>query len=405
MGYMKRLMEEYDASVARGYSIPEKGERFLCSDHYDNTYLRDFIVKKGREGICSYCGRKGVVLDLFEFVSYVGGRLADYLEDIDDAGLPSAKSYYDDEEEEIPGLVRRGSYIAPEEAEYYESNWEALEDFGLLSNSEILDGDISSHLFLEYKIRRNPTSYLLSEELSYLWERFCKLVKTSQRYTFFKSSLFDAISIENSDNGVFDILSELGGLVHLVEDSLPSGSTLYRCRPAKEGEQIDGFKDLTSPPVSKARSNRLSPSGISMFYGSFDLETPIKETKNYTKDPTIYLSAFRTTKQLSVVNLCKMPEADFWMPNGWQEYSFLNHFHKEISKPLGPDDVSEIEYVPSQIFTEYLRYLCKNTEGNHFDGIVYRSSLTDKENVVLFYDSKKSSSVLELLGPPRIITV
>ena len=405
MGFAKQIMEEHDASVARGYSIPEKGEKYLCSAHYSNEFLRDFILKHGREGTCSFCDNKGIVVDFSEFVSYVGGRLADYLEDIDDAGLPLANSFYDDDEEEIPGLVRRGVYIAPEDAEYYESNREAMIEFGLLSDLDTLDKDISSHLYLGGKIRRDPTSFLLSEELSYLWDRFCTLVKTSQRYTFFKSSLFDKTPIEFNEHGLFDILSELGGLVHLVEGILPADTTLYRCRPAKEGEIVDGFKDCTSPPVSKARANRLSPSGISMFYGSFDRETPVKETKNYTKDPIIYLGSFRTKRQLTVVNLCKIPEADFWMPNGWQEYSFLNQFHKEISKPLGPDDVAEIEYVPSQIFTEYLRFLCKSTKGVNYDGIVYRSSLTKKENVVLFYDSEASSSILELLGAPRFITV
>ena len=392
------MMEEHEASVARGYSIPESGERFLCSCHYDNIYLKDFIINNGIDGTCTYCGRKGIVIDFAMFVGFVGGRLSEYLEDLDAAGLPSAKAFYDDDEEEIPGFARRGYYIAPADVEYYASNEEAMYDIGLISDSDELNDALSSHLFLEDKIRRDPTSLLLSEELSFLWKQFCDLVKKRQRYTFFKSPLFERTTTDYSAHGLDDILSELGNLIHMVEEILPTGTVIYRCRPAKNEDVVRGFRDLTAPPVSKAKSNRMSPIGISMFYGSFEKETPIIETKHYSKDPLAYLGIFRTTRQLLVINLFSAPEADFWMPSGWQEYGFLNSFHQEISKPIGPNDVDEIEYVPSQVFTEYLRYLCKNSRGEHYDGIIYRSAMTNKKNIVLFYDQESSSNVLELIG-------
>lgn len=403
MSLIKRMMEEHEASVARGYSIPESDERFLCSCHYENTYLKDFIRRNGNDGTCTYCGRKGLVIDFADFVGFIGGRLSDYLEDIDDAGLPSAKLFFDNDDEEIPGLTRRGYYIAPEDAEYFESTEEAMYDFGLISDSEELDGDLSSHLFLEDKIRRDPTAPLLSDELSFLWKQFCDLVKKQQRYTFFKSPLFERAPMEYSAHGLEDILSELGNLIHMVEEVLPVETLIYRCRPARKEDVVSGFRDLTAPPVSKAKSNRMSPTGISMFYGSFEKETPIKETRHYSKDPLAYVGKFRTTRKLLVINLCSAPEADFWMPSGWQEYGFLNSFHQEISKPIGPNDVDEIEYVPSQVFTEYLRYLCKNSRGEHYDGIIYRSAMTNKKNIVLFYDQESSSSILELMGCPEEI--
>ena len=396
-------MEEHEASVARGYSIPESGERFLCPYHFENTYLKDFIRNKGIDGSCTYCGRKGLVIDFAEFVNFVGVKLSDYLEDIDAAGLPSAKAFYDDDDDEIPGFARRGYYIAPADVEYYASNEEAMYDFGLISDLDELNDDLSSHLFLQDKIRRDPTSLLLSEELSFLWKQFCNLVKKQQRYTFFKSPLFDKAAIESSTHGLFDILSELGNLVHLAEEILPSNTVIYRCRPANNTDVVSGFRDLTAPPASCAKSNRMSPAGISMFYGSFEKETPIKEIQHYSEAPLVYVGKFRTTRPLLIINLCSVPDADFWMPSGWQEYSFLNSFHQEISKPIRPDDVDDIEYVPSQVFTEYLRYLCKNSQGEYYDGIIYRSALTNNKNVVLFYDQESSSQILELIDRPVVI--
>ncbi|MBO5919675.1 MAG: RES family NAD+ phosphorylase [Bacteroidales bacterium] len=79
----------------------------------------------------------------------------------------------------------------------------------------------------------------------------------------------------------------------------------------------------------------------------------------------------------------------------------MSHFHDEISKPISPDDNPEIEYIPSQIFTEYVRCLCKTLCGNSYDGIVYRSSLTGEKNVVLFYDCESSAEVLKLVKDPE----
>ena len=74
------------------------------------------------------------------------------------------------------------------------------------------------------------------------------------------------------------------------------------------------------------------------------------------------------------------------------------YFHNEISKKLWPNDNGEVEYIPTQIFTAYLRYLCKTSDDNHYDGIIYKSATTRRRNVVLFYDQKTSASVLSIDG-------
>ena len=399
------MMIRIEEDRVRGYSVPERGEKFLCSDHFSDPYLRGYIKYHGTLGECSYCGSRGTVLDLADFVEYIGVRLAEYLEDIDNAGLFLASSFYDDGDEEIPGYVRRGCYIAPADADFYESNMDAMDDFDLNPDSDSLLEDISSCLYLENKIRRDPTSLLLSDELSILWSRFCDLVKYQQRYTFFKSSMFDEESHLHSSSGLSDILTELSSLVRRVEDTIHTGVVLYRCRPAEEKDTVTDFTDLTSPPVKAAKANRLSPTGIPLFYGSFDKETPLKETRNYAKEsPLIYRGTFETTKDLRVVNLCNMPKLSFWMPSGWQEYSFLYQFHKEISKPIAEGENPDIEYIPSQVFTEYLRYLCKSSTGEPYDGIVYQSALTKRKNIVLFFDNKTSADVLRLCRPIEVVS-
>lgn len=398
MGFAKQLMIQEEEGRSRGYSLPECGEKFLCSCHFSNPYLREYIENNGDNGKCSYCGHEGMVIDLRDFVEFVGGRLSEYLQDLDSADLPLASGLLDDDDE-ILGLAHIGPYLVSDEADYFDNNGEALACFGLVPDSDKLYDDLSLCLHLEYKIRKNPNSPLMSEELAYLWSQFSDLVKRKQRYTFFHSSLFDEPSIEHSPNGLSDILSELGTLMHRVESFLPTGTLLYRGRPTKSKGEVNCFKDLTSPPAEFAKVNRLSSAGISMFYGSFEPDTPIEEIRHYSNDSFIYLGHFETTKDLCVVNLCNLPKIDFWMPSGWQEYSFLSHFHDEISKPIS-EDKPDIEYIPSQIFTEYVRYLCRASTGKSYDGIIYRSSLTGRKNVVLFYDCDMSAEILRLVKDP-----
>ncbi len=397
MGLVKRYLEQIEADYDRGYSIPEKGEKYLCPNHYADDYLNAYILNNGKEGVCSYCGKHSKVLDFSDFVEHIGEKLSTFLVRIDLADLPLERSLID-EEEEIPGLTRRCGYLAPSDVDYYESTEEVMMDFDLESDSEDLNRDLLCCLSFEERIRSNPTSLLMSEELSRMWKDFCEFVETKQRFTFFKSKLFDEEHFRQSDNGLDNILSELGLLVHRIETTLEEGTTLYRCRPAGPGEKVVTFDDITAPPASYAKSNRLSPSGISMFYGSFDKETSINEVGYACTKPFVYLGTFKTKRALRVIDLCSNLHVSFWMPDGWQEACFLMDFHDEISKKINLDDNGEVEYVPTQIFTEYLRYLCKSIDGTNYDGIIYKSSITGGKNIVLFYDQKTSASVLSLTG-------
>lgn len=399
MGYYKELQIQQEEDEIRGYSLPTEGEKFLCPDHYSDKYISNFICKHGHNGRCSYCGKNTTVIDLRDFIEYLGNKIQEWFEDIDDACLPLERSFYDDDDEEISGFVRRNGYIAPGDATFYVSTEEAMEDLGLIAHgcgSEILNNDVSLFLYISNRIRKNPTMLLLSDELSLKWKQFCDLVKYKQRYTFFKSDIFSNNVIYHSDNGLFDILSELRSLVHSIETKVVKGTSIYRCRVCDKKDIISCFDDMTSPPSKFAKSNRFNPAGISMFYGAFDEQTAIKEVQNYTtqNDLIILYGTFELKKDISVIDLFNMPVISFWMDN-WQEISFLYQFHNEISKPIAHND-SVVEYVPTQIFTEYLRYLCLDNDNKHYDGIVYKSSITNKRNIVLFYGQKDSADILEL---------
>lgn len=390
MGYAKNKMMAWEQVLVH----PFEGDKNVCAEHFSDPYLQDYIRENGHYGICSYCKKQhSKVLKMSAFLQYVGEKLSQRFCTVDQADLSLADIYYDDEEEEIPGLSRVGSFVIPDDVECYETAQEMIENYGLYTENENLDNDIKS-CFNEDNIwiQNEAFDLELDEELLYGWDYFSKMVKSKRRYTFFSDPYF--VGKEEWKDDVLTEINQLFG--NILISKLPVGTTIFRGRTNDTDKPYTLFKDLTSPPANYAKANRMSAMGISMFYGALDKETPIKEIQNYAPDAMVDLGMFKLTKELKVVDLFKIPEQlSFWMPKNFREYEFLKKFHSEITKPIEKN--AGIEYVPTQIFTEYIRFM----NNYHIDGIVYRSSLTGKKNLALFYDDKTSERVLQLISSSR----
>lgn len=61
-------------------------------------------------------------------------------------------------------------------------------------------------------------------------------------------------------------------------------------------------------------------------------------------------------------------------------YSFLEDF----SKPIGKDGKEHIDYVPTQIVTEYFRRIFTICDINTLEGIAYKSFRNGKKYVLIF---------------------
>lgn len=385
------MMMEWEAE---GSIHPFNKDKNVCTKHFTDPYLRAYIIKNGHKGRCSYCGIASTfVLGLRSFIEYVRNKLRDRLCQLDDANLPLASSYYDDGDEKIPGLSRAGIYIVPDRAERYEDAQELMDSYDLCTSNVELNDDIASCFNDGEWTQTDVFGEDLDEELSYAWNNFSEMVKYKKRYTFFQDQHF--IRPEEWKD---DVLTEINQLCGKVLISKLSKSTIvFRGRPNDTGVLRTSFKDLTAPPAQFAKENRMSAAGISMFYGAMDQETSIKEIKHYDPNAVIDLGEFELKKELVVIDLFKIPSClSFWMPKYFREYKFLRKFHSEITKPVNEN--AGIEYVPTQIFTEYIRFM----NNYHIDGIIYRSSLTGQKNLVLFYDNDTTTGVLQL---NRVITI
>jgi hypothetical protein len=72
-----------------------------------------------------------------------------------------------------------------------------------------------------------------------------------------------------------------------------------------------------------------------------------------------------------------------------QSLIFLHSFLKDIAKPIQKDGREHIEYVPTQVMTEYFQHIFKFNDAKKLDGMYYPSSRSDSGySCVLFFNSR-----------------
>jgi hypothetical protein len=123
----------------------------------------------------------------------------------------------------------------------------------------------------------------------------------------------------------------------------------------------------------------MSPAGIPMFYGALDEQTAIAETVpgKLEAGKIVNVGAFITLEEFSVLDLTNLQPVPSLFSN--QRHlrpilRFLHSFVRDLSKPIKKDGRVHIEYVPSQIVTEYFRYSFELYDNQPIRGILYPSS-------------------------------
>lgn len=208
----------------------------------------------------------------------------------------------------------------------------------------------------------DPSALSPNVALYYAWHQFCEKVKRETRFVFL------SIPEEHSDHpDEFTTREILDKLMEIVQSrkiliDVPVGRIFYRGRMVDEPatSAFDASK-LGSPPPDKASANRMSPAGISMFYGCDDVATVVAEISSHTQRQFAVIGVFETVRPLRLVNLAASPVIpSVFDLNGrklYYELLFLWSFARDLSKPVILDGREHIEYVPTQVVTEYMRWL------------------------------------------------
>ena len=129
----------------------------------------------------------------------------------------------------------------------------------------------------------------------------------------------------------------------------------------------------------------LSTIGIPYLYVASTVETAISEIRGH-KGEKITIAEFKIIDDLELADLRnpKSTISPFELNDDleliYKNLSFLTLLGKELSKPIIPREAN-LEYLSSQ-------YLCEMLKHIGFHGIIYKSSVDDGDNYVVFDDTK-----------------
>ena len=348
----------------------------VCMAHFpEDKGIRAFIRKNQRPKICSYCGaRKSVPLD--ELITFIMSKVQLYYNDPNDGD-----GQWDDEDHEW--------------AEEYPTTGEVVFDSHLHKVIPYqVQMDIEKTFDDSLWIRRNPYGGSPDDEAFYDWYYFADLLKHKMRFVFYKSKTERDYGGGSYKVKPYRILLEISKLINRFRlyteikqsDKIP----FYRSRQHGPKTKIIKGKELGSPPIRLAKANRFSPAGISMFYAAEDRETAIREIINLDKKNKFITSgAFFLQKDIRLIELTKIPYVSIFDEKREKDYfslQFLERFVENISEPVIGDNSEHIDYVPTQVITEFFRYLVNGKSRKPIDGICYYSVKNGQKCYVLFFD-------------------
>lgn len=360
-----------------------------CTRCFSDTEIQRYIEFADAQGDCNYCGSTNVpICDVRSVGSFI---------------FEGIEKCYEEAANQVTYESAEGGYQMPTHTITEILKWE-LNIFGdALSDPTRLIADLIEDDGTPY-VNRDPYGPPPGEpEELYQWEQFRETIIGQQRFTAF----LRAENREDDERHPARFMHELAEYLngHDLISSIPQEKIIYRAR-VYDARIIFHHADLTSPPRDKTRNNRMSPAGISFFYGCLDVATAVAEVRPNVGDQ-IAVAEFVARRPLRLLDLSRPDEEPLSIFNefyvfGYEEFfkPFLRHFAADIAKPIRPFE-SDILYVPTQAFTEFIRmHEFRNSPGNdrdeptfHVDGILYRSSLKrGGTNVVLFRGSEISTT-------------
>jgi hypothetical protein len=220
------------------------------------------------------------------------------------------------------------------------------------------------------------------------WSEFRDLVQHKSRYLqldeqSFVAQTYGVPSPRNMLRRVARLLDR-----HRLYRTIGTDQLLWRGRVDDKRRPKWAAVDLASAPVQYASQSRMSAAGISMFYGALDVDTVAAELARDT-GRWLMTGAFRPTRPLCMIDVTDLPSFSSPFAEGAarrdDELLFLRAFCEDVSRPVLEPQLVHVEYAPTQIVTEYLRFgFVPRKSTQPVDGIVYRSSRRDGVCVSVF---------------------
>lgn len=188
-----------------------------------------------------------------------------------------------------------------------------------------------------------------------------------------------------------------GLLAMLIENEVPK--LWYRAR-IRTGDNPFAIGEMNAPPKHLASHGRANPAGIPYLYLGSQPDTAAAEIRPHTGE--VACIADFTIPDIRVVDL-RNPRG-FVSPFLLGEASkigqlradlpLLERLGGELTRPVLPQRAA-IDYIPSQ-------YLCEFIKKAGFDGVLYRSSVSEGINLALFDPGKAVGGAVTLYNITKV---
>jgi hypothetical protein len=313
-----------------------------CAECFGDRGLRKSIIPllSTKIGTCPYCGSENVAV-------VEASLLADYFELL-------ISAYKEDMNGKL--LLQ---WLREDWSLFGHQKMDDVRATNLLI--EILaDGDIVQKTF-------SPSNDFETTNLS-AWEKLRDELMYQNR--FFPQAIIDLARLER-------LLSPL------TLDSEEVPVLRYRAR-IQNGDVPFTAAEMGAPPNRIASYGRANPAGIPYLYLGSAQATAISEIRPHTGE-TVCVVNFKTPNKLKLVDL-RIPRkmvSPFLLEDAADigrmraDLPWLERLGDELTRPVVPQSAA-IDYTPSQ-------YLCEFIKKCGYQGVVYRSSVSDGINLALFY--------------------
>lgn len=382
--------------MPRGKKFPACGytNMYVCEKCIEDLCLQEVVRQNAISERCDYCdavSETAIACELDDVMQRI--RFA-----VDqEYGSPDEETAYDSEE---------GEYISP-----VYTGRELFDDIGFgLENRKLYD-DIVGQFWDEAFCRIGVLTGSPHERQMDAWSGFKDIVKHGRRYTFLSMSDGDCDHgiLEHPPSRMMQNIAKTLQHFDLIKKLGPE-ARFWRVRAHDEARILTIPIEIAAPTSEQAiYPNRMSPAGISMFYGSDFLETAWLETVEAPRldGKVVTAGQFAAACPLNILDLCSLPtQKSFfrdWVQHTREALKFLHEFRDDLSQPVIKDGKQHIDYVPTQVFTEFVRYEFRTEVGERIHGIRYPSSKDGKPCYVIFADQDGCLDDVDYREQPQLL--
>ncbi len=363
MGFNDR-MEEINAYTL---SFVEKN---ICTNCIADDYLADLIKSNAIPKACSYCSvknGKSIVCEYKIVAKKIYERIFLSYKDAQDLNVPYVEGEWLFKEVYICDAINN-----------FNPGWQ--QDF-----VQDLCDSASSDLFLIPHAHNDWVGISEEEVLRYGWKKFKDQILYKTRYLFLTQD-----SNEYNDFYSIPLTSMLARLGDLCKNfglvkKIPKDTYFYRVRVHEEGENFTEFDEIGAAPEGLAGAGRMNPAGIPYFYIAFSQKTAESEViTNQKYWSRAKLKLLNNIKVLDLTSLPSLPSVfNVDQHRSREETLFLHQFVEDLLKPVSKDGREHIEYVPTQVVSEYFRYVFEPK----LQGIMYPSVKHSGGVNIAFFES------------------